>query len=131
MKVKELMREAHFVDANDSVAVAARALVDHKVSAVLVREGGQPVGIVTERDLLKFVAKCSDVSKVKVKTIMGMPLICVHADQNVLDACKLMQDKDVRHVAVTSKSGEIQGLITAKNISCNQVRLWQGRTLFD
>lgn len=131
MKVRDLTRPAHYLPLDATVVEAAKLLLQCKVSAFLVGEKGDACGILTERDLLRFVAKCEDVSRTKLGTIMHTPVISIGEDQGVIEAGKLMEQHDIRHLGVKDKAGKFVGLITAKMISRNQVRLWYGRALFD
>ena len=80
---------------------------------------------------MEMTGQCVDVSRTKVKIVMHCPVISIDGEQGVMDAGKLMEKHDIRHLAVTDKAGQIMGLISAKMISRNQIRVWQGRTLFD
>lgn len=131
MKVSELTREAQYVSPDSYVPEAAEALITNKVSAVFVGKPGKVEGIITERDLLRFVSRCNSFGKTKVRAVMSKPVITISGSKNIIEAGKLMESQDVRHLAVLDEADEIIGMITAKMISRNQVRVWYGKTLFD
>ena len=130
MKVRDLTRPAHYVNTDDSVKVAAQVLAEKNVNALFVRAKGEVVGILTVRDLLKFAARCDTMAQAKVKSIMSQPVLSIEEGENVMQAGKLMEQHDIRHLGVKDKEGKIVGMITATMISRNHVRLWYRKTPF-
>jgi acetoin utilization protein AcuB len=55
----------------------------------------------------------------QVRELMSGALITVRANTPVLDARHLMVEKRIRHLLVTSESGELQGIITDRDIRLN------------
>ena len=84
---------------------------------LVVLSHGQPVGIVTEHDFVhKALAKDIDASKVKVEKIMSQPLVTVDPDADLLQASKLMREKNIRRLPVV-KDGIIYGIVTSTDIA--------------
>src|SRR3990167_3379687 len=98
MKVRDLTRPAHYVNTDDSVKVAAQVLAEKNVNALFVRAKGEVVGILTVRDLLKFAARCDTMAQAKVKSIMSQPVLSIEEGENVMQAGKLMEQHDIRHL---------------------------------
>ena len=83
----------------------------------VVLENDQPIGMVTERDLVnKVLATELDPAKTKVSEVMSTPLITVDPDEDLLKASTLMREKNVRKLVVM-KDGIIYGIVTAKDIA--------------
>jgi CBS domain-containing protein len=79
-------------------------------------ENGKPVGILTERDILKRVCPeklCK--RNVTAEEIMSRPLVHIEADAGLGQASSLMTLKDVRRLLVVDK-GKIVGIVTQKDI---------------
>ncbi|MGI0049489.1 MAG: CBS domain-containing protein, partial [Nitrososphaera sp.] len=70
-------------------------------SVVLVGGEGKPVGIVTERDLLKKVAASNKPAKsIAVKDIMSSPLVTIKAYDSIETAATVMAKKKIKRLVV-------------------------------
>ena len=119
MRVKEIMHHATKISFWSSVSEAARIMDERAIGSVLIEENGRVIGIMTERDILrKIVAKGKNPDKVKVKEIMNDPVITIDANEDILEASKIMDEKKIRRLIVVD-NGKIVGKITANSISRN------------
>ena len=119
MKVKDIMHGVTKISFWSSVSEAARIMDEKSIGSVLIEENGRVIGIMTERDILsKVVAQNRDADKLKVKSIMSSQIIMIDANEDVLEASKVMEQKKVKSLIVTEK-GEIIGKITASSTSSN------------
>jgi len=106
------------------VGEAAKVMKDKDVLSVMVvtsKNSNEPIGIVTERDILySLVSENKDPFKVILKDIMSSPLITIAEEESVKDAILLMRSKHIRRLAV-KKAGEnsITGIITLTSIIGN------------
>lgn len=104
--------------ANASVLNLAKLMADHQVSCVVIVERGlettddYPIGIVTERDIVRFQAMESDLAQIKARTVMSSPLFCLHPQDSLWDAHQQMQQRLLRRLVVTGDRGELAGIIT-------------------
>ncbi|MDA4130652.1 MAG: CBS domain-containing protein [Thaumarchaeota archaeon] len=104
-------RELLTIDINSSAWDAARLMRDKKTGSVFVTQEGQPVGIVTERDMLyKIVAEDLPAAHVMLRKIMSSPLVSVSEDTPVKDAIELMQEKGFRRLLIT-RNGKAIGMV--------------------
>lgn len=90
---------------------AVRLMTDKGIGCVVVTENGKPVGILTERDVMKEIVKDKNVLEKDVGSLMTRPLISVSPDTPVVDALDLMRKKDIRRLPVVDE-GKLVGLIT-------------------
>ena len=119
MKVKEIMHNVDKVPANTSISEAAKLMEEKSIGSVLIEEGNKVIGIMTERDILhKVVAKGKDFHKLKVRGIMSSPVLTIDANEDILEASKMMDREKIRRLVVT-ESGIIVGKVTANSISRN------------
>jgi CBS domain-containing protein len=104
------------IDADASVYEAVEKMVEASVGSLLVTEGGQISGIITERDYLRRVALEGRADKeTAVRTIMSSPLIVV-TPQTTVDQCMaLMTDRRMRHLPVV-EDGEVIGIVSIGDI---------------
>jgi signal-transduction protein with cAMP-binding, CBS, and nucleotidyltransferase domain len=95
---------------------------DKDVLSVLVtsKNSNEPIGIVTERDILyRVVAENKGPFKVTLKDTMSSPLITIAEEESVKDAVLLMRTKHIRRLAVKKAGGKIAGIITLMSIVGN------------
>ena len=99
------------VDAEASVREAVRRMVDENVGSLLVMDGGEIAGIVTERDYLRRVTLQDRTEDAPVREIMSSPLVVATLDTTVDECMALMTDRRIRHVPVVDQS-EVVGLVS-------------------
>jgi CBS domain-containing protein len=83
------------VDHNGSVREAVEAMNKAEIGSVIICVDGKAIGIITERDILKFIGKGGDAEKTKVSEIMSKPLIVVGPETKLEEAVKFMISKNV------------------------------------
>jgi CBS domain-containing protein len=100
-----------------SVIDAVNVMNDHHVGSVLVMEGGSPVGIFSERDVLvRVLAAHRDPRQTLVRDVMTTRLHTASSDDSLLDVMRLMTERRCRHVPVMD--GErLLGLVSIGDIT--------------
>jgi CBS domain-containing protein len=104
------------VNTTAKVSAAIEMMTTHDIGSVIVTEQGKPVGILTERDILKRV--CPErlcIRGVAVGEIMSFPLVHIEADAGLGQASSLMALKNVRRLMVMDK-GKVVGIVTQKDV---------------
>ena len=119
MKVKEIMHTADKIDSNVSISEAAKLMDIKSSGSILIEENNKVIGIMTERDILrKVVARGRNPDKLKVKDIMNYPVLTIDANQDILEASRIMDKERIRRLIIT-ENGKIVGKISANSISRN------------
>lgn len=105
------------VPQSTTVDEVAKLMRDHKIgSVIVVSSSNNPVGIVTERDLvIKVIAEGKAPSEVKVSEIMSSPLISITPRTRLIEAARLMARKNIRRLVVVDE-GKLVGIVTARDI---------------
>jgi diguanylate cyclase (GGDEF)-like protein/PAS domain S-box-containing protein len=99
------------VDEDAGIARAAEVMETARISSVLVLAFGKPVGIVTERDILRALETRIPPER-PVAVVMGRPLVSARQDLALHEAYHLMAEKDVRHLLVTDHDDKPVGIVT-------------------
>ena len=100
------------VDPEATIFSAIETMADRRIGALLVMQGGKPVGIVTERDYARKVALEGRSSRdSKVRDIMSTRVLCVAPDRTVEDCMALMTGRRAQHLPVVDHK-EVIGLIS-------------------
>jgi CBS domain-containing protein len=109
IKIKDIMvNKLETIGSSSNAQDAAKKMSDKQISSVLVIDdtAGNPLGIVTERDLVRKVCVSDKSSKeLDVGQVMSSPLITINANLSPSYAADLMLRHKVRHLlVVTPKS---------------------------
>lgn len=101
---------------NITVAEAVKDMDSHKVGATLVMDGGQLVGIFTERDVLsRVVAAGLDPATTPMDRVMTRHPITVASTTTIEEVMTLFTNKRFRHLPVVDE-GRLVGLISIGDI---------------
>jgi CBS domain-containing protein len=104
--------EVWSVNSDDSVLNAIKMMAAKKVGALLVIDGEQLAGIVSERDYArKVILEGKSSEKTPVKEIMSKDVICTMPDHSVHECMEMMTEKHIRHLPVL-EAGKVVGMIS-------------------
>jgi len=100
------------IEAGASVFDAVQEMVEANVGSLLVTDGGDIVGIVTERDYLRRVTLEGRTDKeTAVGEIMTSPLVVVRRNTEIDECMAIMTDRRIRHLPVV-EDGEVVGVVS-------------------
>ena len=99
---------------SDSVADAVKDMAEYNYGCVVVVDPQNvPVGIVSERDLMKrLLAKGLDQTKTKLKDIMTSDIYVATEEDEMLDWFRQMSNERFRHLPVVDKDGKLVCLMS-------------------
>lgn len=121
MKIAELLRRKTSgivkIGPEQSIAEAAAALTENKIGALLVEsQGGEIVGILSERDIISGMAPHgADLHDVAVEELMTRKLIHCSPQDTVLETMAMMTDRNIRHLPVFDDD-ELVGFISIRDL---------------
>lgn len=121
--VSEIMSSRKLVSVNQesrpSVLDVTKLMLKNKIgSVVIVNRDNRPVGIVTERDVLRKVSKARKLpGDMKAKEIMSSPVISVKPYDSVETAAAVMTSKRIKRLVVVEQDGSIAGLVSLTDIT--------------
>ena len=104
------------VERDTDVQTAARIMRDRRINSLLVTNGKEIVGILTDTDMVRrVVAAGVDTLTTTAEKIMSAPILTIEEDKTVLDASDLMAKTHIRHLGVT-QGGKVVGMISVRDI---------------
>mgnify|MGYP000937953688 FL=1 len=107
----------HSVSPSDTMLTALQLMADKSIGALLVLEGGEIAGIVTERDYARKIAlQGRSSASTRVDEVMTRKVHCVLPRQTSEECMALMTDNRMRHLPVINESRTLQGLISIGDI---------------
>lgn len=116
-KVENVMiRDVKTANIEDTILNVAEIMNRHEIGCIIVTEKGNPVGIVSERDILKrVVLKRKDPAKTKAVEVMSKPLITVKPHVTIKRATRTMIKKKIKKLAIT-KSDHLVGILSLTDV---------------
>lgn len=117
VSVKKIM-STNLKKASDAITAkeAAKLMRDNRIGCILIENGEEITGVITEADLVrKVVAEGMNPDNVQAKAIMSSPLLTIDAEKTIIDANDMMDKHITRHLGVTEE-GKIIGVISSRDI---------------
>jgi diguanylate cyclase (GGDEF)-like protein/PAS domain S-box-containing protein len=108
--------DLYTVSQDDSVEWALQEMARMSASCLVVSKDNFPVGIVTERDMTRMLIDGTNAARLTVKDIMSHPVHTAHLHLPLLEAAKIMKEKQIRRIVVIEEKGKIAGLATQSDI---------------
>lgn len=116
MQVGDIMAtDVKAVSVQDTFERAASALHENRISSLIVKDGEDVAGIVTERDVVNIVAEGLDPKAVRVGERMTRDLASVDPKTDIAHAAELMKERAIRHLPVIDR-GKLVGIISIRDL---------------
>lgn len=114
--VGEVMtREVATVLAEDPVDEAVRVMVERDIGSVVVVEGERPVGMLTERDLLRRLRRDTELLRRPVGEVMSSPVVTVAPGAEMIEAFDLMNQHGIRRLPVV-ETDRLVGVVADRDL---------------
>ena len=108
----------HSVPSTVTIAQAVDEMNRHRIGSIVVLETNRPIGIFTERDVLRRVVGASiDPKIMRVADVMTSNLITISPETTIEETMILFAEKRCRHLPVLTEDGHMIGLISIGDIS--------------
>jgi CBS domain-containing protein len=111
---------------NQTIQAACKVLFENKIGSLVIiknsasenKESKVPVGIITERDIVRLVSLPDNKLSIDqpVHFLMKTPVITINPNSSIIDAMETMQQKDIRRLPVVDNKGKLLGIVTDKDI---------------
>ena len=121
MRVHNIMVRNPVVAGPDTSALElAQILTGIRIGSVIITDDDKPVGIVTERDLVRRVlAKSLDSASIRASSICSKPVISCSEFADLDDAVDIMKDYNIRRIVVIDDDRRLVGILTFDDIVAN------------
>lgn len=105
-------REVYAIGPRATVRQAVQRMNEHGVGALLVLDADRPVGIFTERDVLRRVVDAGrDPDSTLVEDVMSSPVVTVRPETTVREAMEMVTKLRHRHLPVV-EAGRVVGMVS-------------------
>ena len=116
-RLAEIMRAEPIVVApEDTLGEVAERMTAVNVGAVIVKDFGRLIGILTERDMLKAMAARVHTSEARVRQWMTEDPLTASADTDCEEAAQIMLEHGFRHLPVVDDAGAVAGIVSLRRV---------------
>lgn len=115
--VRDIMvQNVKTIDVEDTVLDAVKTMNRHEIGCVVVTEKDKPVGMLTERDILRrIVTKQMTPASVKVHRVMSNPLQTIKPTSRISQAARTMLEGNIKKLAVVNE-GSLVGIVSLTDL---------------
>jgi predicted transcriptional regulator len=119
MQIQEIMTSRiETVRPEATLREAARMMCDLNIGSLGVADGGELIGILTDRDICcRAVAEGKSPATTKVSEIMSSDVAYCFEDEDITDAAQQMENKHIRRLAVLNRRKQMVGLISVDDLA--------------
>ena len=119
MLVKDIMTpNVEVVSPGDTLEQAARKMEELDVGPLPVCEGRRVVGVLTDRDItVRATAAGCDPKATLICDAMTQDITCCYEDQDVYEAARLMEEKQIRRLPILNRANELVGIVSLGDLA--------------
>jgi CBS domain-containing protein len=116
MIVADIMTRVRVADnPGETLQLAANRMWHQQTGSLLIMEDDTLVGIITERDLLRAVARGQDVETTTIAEVMSKDVVTVGPETTLHEAARLMAAQWIRHLPVID-DGKVLGVVSQRDL---------------
>ncbi|MCW4013319.1 MAG: CBS domain-containing protein [Candidatus Bathyarchaeota archaeon] len=102
-------------DATENVLELTNRLLSIDYKAVIVYEDKEPIGLITLKDIMKWLVQTEDKGTLVVKDLISVPLISVELDTTIQEALNIMEKYSIKYVGVQEQK-TLKGLLNEDGV---------------
>jgi len=117
--INQVIKKTIVVTPRTSLLDARAVLLKHRISRLIVSEKDRPVGLLTEKDLVKAIYRidAKPLEATRVSDAMAKDLVTVQEGATLHDCAKLMLDNKISSIIVLKKDKTLSGIITKSDLT--------------
>ncbi|MDE1863437.1 MAG: CBS domain-containing protein [Thaumarchaeota archaeon] len=117
--LNQVIKKTITVRKNTPLLDARSILLRYKISRIIVVDDERPIGILTEKDLVRSIYSLGDkpIEDVQVHEVMTRRLVTAGEDATIYDCAKLMVENKVSSVVILNTDGRLAGIVTKTDLA--------------
>jgi len=94
-----------------------KIMATHNIGLVaVVDEAGRPLGVVSERDVIRALARGVQLSAKAIEVGTRGNLLTAKAEDDIYSAIKKMRERGTRHILVVDDAGKLVGVVSIRDL---------------
>ena len=118
-----MTRDVMHIPSHTSLYDVATIMSSKRLSCLVVTEGDKPVGIITERDMVRILVDFLDTDNnrdIEVNSYMTHRPLVVSEETSVMQALEINDKRNIRHLPIVDSDGDLAGLVTHSDLIRNK-----------
>jgi CBS domain-containing protein len=113
------------LESNPWASDVTKLMLEKNISSVVITsKDGKPIGIITERDIIRKIAMKNKVLKTTaVRDIMSTPLITIKAYDSIETAAAVMAKNKIKRLVVLEEGGSLAGVLSVTDINTKLAKI--------
>ena len=118
MKIRDVMHKGvTWVDPNTSLSTIAKHMRDEDIGAIPVGEDDRLVGMITDRDICcRGLVDGKNAHTLTARDVMSKPIVYCKADDDVVEAVRLMEERKIRRLPVINDKKRMVGIVSLSDV---------------
>lgn len=116
LSIKTIMsREVRCMTPKTPISHVIRAMKQDSYSCMIITEDNAPVGVITERDIVRFTDDLIQVCEHRdpdAASIMSADLVTLHENASLYEALVVTRSNKIRHLPIVDSLGLVTGIVT-------------------
>lgn len=108
--------EVTTVQPGTTVDEIVETLESENVGSIVVEEDGEPVGLVTDRDIALQATQTDDIASLSVEEVMSKDPVTLQEDAEGIEISRTINEHNVRRIPIVDENGELTGIVTLDDL---------------
>lgn len=100
-----------------TVKSIVESMHEHDVGCIVIEQHGEPIGLITDREIALQLRDTPDLARHAVKEFMTTGLVTVHEDSGIAEVIETLSDAGIRRVPVVDDDGELVGIVSVDDVA--------------
>ena len=101
---------------DDNVFSAMQLMNTNSISSIVIVQDSKPIGIITERDIVRLINAETDLDSTFLKEVMSHPVQTAASGISAHSAAELIRKQGIRRLVITDEDGKLAGIVTETDI---------------
>jgi len=117
--LNQIIKKPIVISQKTTLLDARSILLRHRISRLIVSKDEKPIGIITEKDLVRAIYTLNGrpIEKILVSEVMSKRLVTVGENATLYDCARLMLNNKISSIIVLKKDGFLSGIITKTDLA--------------
>ena len=117
--LNQIIKKSITVSPKTALLDARQILLRHKIGRLIVLQNEKPVGVITEKDVVRAIYQLGGkpIESIRVDEFMSKNLISITEKDTIYDCAKLMLSNKISSIIVLKKDGSLSGIITKTDLA--------------
>ncbi len=96
---------------------------DAQSDCVIIQESGHTVGILTSKDVIKFIGD-GNCPEMAVRDVMSFPIETMNEKSTISEAIEYLRNRHFKRIVVTDDEGQVMGVVTQQDLISRTYLKW-------